>query len=401
MVAEADGGGAGSGDQGIVRGERRIGVKFHEVAGIFPLMEGKAFDELCRDITANGLRESIWTHGGEIIDGRNRFRACEAVGIKPEYRKFEGSEGELLSFVISMNLKRRHLNESQRAMIAARLANKPLGGASYRSANLQTDPGVSQSDAAAMFSVSPRLVASAKQVLEEGSPEAVREIDAGEIKVNAAAKELKRAKDQSRRSADAIQVDSSILVGDMREIGSRIADNSVDLILTDPPYPEEFLPLFGDLSSFATRVLKPGGLCVVYSGQIHLPDVYAHLGKHLQYLWTFAIRHTGGAQRIFKVGVNTAWKPVLAYIKPPVSVFWDSFIDVCSGGREKDLHDWQQAESEAAYFIEHLSVPGSVICDPFCGSGTVISAAKKLGRQYIGIEIDEAHAQNASRRLQS
>lgn len=212
-------------------------------------------------------------------------------------------------------------------------------------------------------------------------------------------REAQRQKKQDERKESTIRINSAVWHGDMRELGQRIEPDSVDLILTDPPYPGEFLPLFSDLSTFAARVLKPGGLCLVYSGQIFLPEVMRRLCESLQYAWTFAIRHSGGNQRIFKINVNTAWKPVFAFCKPPLAIWWDSFIDVVSGGREKDLHAWQQAESEAAYFIEHLTLPGQVVVDPFCGSGTVLKAAKVLGRQYQGIEMDAKHVERAQERL--
>jgi len=217
--------------------------------------------------------------------------------------------------------------------------------------------------------------------------------------IQAEKNEARRQEKQSKLKESTVEIDSGLWHGDMRELGARIESNSVDLILTDPPYPGEFLPLFSELSVLAARVLKPGGLCLVYSGQIFLPDVMSRLCTALDYAWTFAIRHSGGNQRIFKMNVNTAWKPVIALYKPPLSIWWDSFIDVVSGGREKDLHEWQQAESEAAYFIEHLTLPGQIVVDPFCGSGTVLKAAKNLGRQYQGIELDSEHVRQATRRL--
>src|SRR5690349_6175265 len=95
-------------------------MKFHPVAALFPLMEGEDFAALVEDIRENGLLEPIWTHDGQIIDGRNRYRACEAAGVKPHFRQWDGT-GSLVAFVVSLNLKRRHLTAAQRAMVAVDL----------------------------------------------------------------------------------------------------------------------------------------------------------------------------------------------------------------------------------------------------------------------------------------
>ena len=121
-------------------------MEFHPTASIFPLMEGKEFTSLCQDIASNGLIEPIWTYQGLILDGRNRYRACQASGIEPVLRQYLG--GDPLGFVMSQNLHRRHLNESQRAMIAARLANMQAGDNQYGHANLRDHISISQSGAA-------------------------------------------------------------------------------------------------------------------------------------------------------------------------------------------------------------------------------------------------------------
>ena len=93
-------------------------MKFHEVANIFPLLQGEDFDTLCQDIKAKGLIEAIWLHpDGGIIDGRNRYRACQKGGVEPKFRTWDG-KGSLVDFVLSLNLYRRHLNSGQRAVLA-------------------------------------------------------------------------------------------------------------------------------------------------------------------------------------------------------------------------------------------------------------------------------------------
>jgi N6-adenosine-specific RNA methylase IME4 len=158
--------------------------KPHELSNIFPLIEGKDFVELKEDIKAHGLREPIVLFEGKILDGRNRFRACQETGVTPVFEEYTGTDP--LSFVISLNLKRRHLNESQRAMVAAKLANMPHGGDrnSDQAANL---PLVSQSTAADLLNVSDRSIRSAKTVQENGVPELKSAVESGRVSVSAAA----------------------------------------------------------------------------------------------------------------------------------------------------------------------------------------------------------------------
>ena len=93
--------------------------KFHPLANIFPLMEGEEFDALVADIKANGLREGIVLYENMILDGRNRYRACEAAGVQPEYPII--SITDPVAYVISANLHRRHLTAQQKRELIAKL----------------------------------------------------------------------------------------------------------------------------------------------------------------------------------------------------------------------------------------------------------------------------------------
>jgi hypothetical protein len=92
-------------------------MDFHEVAKLFPLIEGQEFEDLVKDIRENGLQQSIWTYQGKIIDGRNRYRACMRAGVTPHYQEWDG-KGSLVAFAVSLNVKRRHLTSSQLSVIA-------------------------------------------------------------------------------------------------------------------------------------------------------------------------------------------------------------------------------------------------------------------------------------------
>lgn len=156
-------------------------MKFHPLSELFPLMQGREFDELVADIKAHGLREPITTLDGMILDGRNRWRACEAAGAEPRTCEYHGEDP--LGWVISLNLHRRHLDESQRAMVAAKIATLPKGANQHTApANLPTQP-----EAAALLNVSERTVRSARRVLDRGSGELVSAVESGRVSVSAAA----------------------------------------------------------------------------------------------------------------------------------------------------------------------------------------------------------------------
>ena len=155
-------------------------MQFHEYANLFPLMDEKSADDLAADIAQNGLVDPVIVFEGKILDGRNRWNAAQTLGIECETREYEGDDP--LAFVISTNLKRRHLNESQRAMVAGRLADLELGANQYGSANWPT-----QKDAAESLSISERALRRAKKVQRDGSPELQEVVEGGKVSVSAAA----------------------------------------------------------------------------------------------------------------------------------------------------------------------------------------------------------------------
>lgn len=173
-------------------------MKFHPLSELFPRMPEEEFAALREDIRAHGVREPAWVWKGQVIDGRHRVLACDGLGIKCPTREWGGDESELVPFVLSLNLKRRHLDTSQRAMVAAALAKLTHGGdrRSDQAANL---PLETQASAAEKLSVAERSVRAAKKVIEDGVPELKEAVEQGKVSVSAAAEVAELPKSQQKR----------------------------------------------------------------------------------------------------------------------------------------------------------------------------------------------------------
>jgi hypothetical protein len=93
--------------------------EFHPLANIFPLMEGSEFSSLVSDVKKHGLNEPVVLCENKILDGRNRYRACQEAGIKVRFRAYEGDDP--VAYVITANIHRRHLTANQKRDLIAKL----------------------------------------------------------------------------------------------------------------------------------------------------------------------------------------------------------------------------------------------------------------------------------------
>lgn len=410
-------------------------MEFHELANIFPMMSDEEFSILKSDMQ-EGFDKNypilIWE--GKVIDGRNRYKACSELGINPIVKEWNGkSNEEALAFVVRSNLHRRHLSESQRAMVAARLANMRQG---ERTDLLPIGKRLSQSKVAELLNIGGHSVVRAKEVIDSGDSSLVSAVDAGRIAVStaamiaelpkeeqkkivasadrniilSAAKEIKREKAKERRgvreqqNTDALKTNSVLSGEKYRLIESdfrkaKVDDNSIDIVITDPPYPEEYLPLYKSLSEFSSRVLKNNGLCVVMVGQSYLGKVIALLSENLSYQWTLAYLTPGSSVQVFGRRIKSNWKPLVFLVKGKNT--WEHIEDtISSERRDKRFHHWGQSVEGMINIVERFTVKNAVVLDPFCGAGTTGVASILTGRSFIGIDIDKVSIKKAAKRLE-
>jgi len=385
-------------------------MKIHPVAELFPMLSASELQDMAASIKRDGLLNPCVRMGDVLLDGRNRIAACKMAGVEPTLTEYTGESP--VAFIIGANLARRHLDKGQKVALALEIephfaeeAEKRLHLAKGRGVKgVENVPQVKSRDqAAAAVGVSGRLVSAAKSI-READPVRFEKVKQGKLSVAKAKKEIKAEQDkrdlsEAQKTVSASKRKSIESVCDLRVCSCRelfASGIKPDAVITDPPYPQEFLPVFTELAVGCKAAGVP--LVAVMSGQSYLPEVMRRLCEHLRYRWTLAYMTPGGqAVQQWQAKVNTAWKPVL--------LFGDAgewFGDVAiskPNDNDKRFHGWGQSESGMADLVERLTKPGQLVCDPFLGGGTTAVVSLALGRRFCGCDIDAAHVEQTKARV--
>ena len=392
-----------------------------EFKDLIPPLTKEEFKQLENNCMSEGIREKILTWNGFIIDGHNRYEIATRwdLDFETENKHFENEEA-VKEWMILNQFGRRNLSNYQRSVLALELEDvfkekakdnlKLSGGRGVKGKQISAEvkPIETRKELSKVASVSHDTIAKVKKIQEKAPEEVKEKLRTGEVSINAAYKEIKKEEKKAEKENERDRlaeigknkkIEIDFRLGDFEEVFKDIPDGSIDCIITDPPYPKEFIEVWSKLSRFAKRVLKPNGYCISYSGQMHLPEVMKRMGENLDYYWSFALMHTGSRQLINGRSLFCGWKPILIYqngfskLKTP----FDDFIN--GSGMEKKHHNWQQSEMELKHLIDNFTVEGDTILEPFAGSGTTILAALKNNRNVIGAEINEKSFNIAKQRI--
>lgn len=270
------------------------GYETHPLADVFPKLEGAELAPIVESMKTRGFDESepiilvvVREKGKDreyVLDGRNRLCAADRAGVKLARKHFsrhrmrdDGTAeglGNVVAYVIGRNIARRHLSESQRADVAARLATlrpgsnqkqvkgKPAKAAEAGPANLRNLPPVATAEAAKLLSVSPRLVEHARVVHEKAAPEVQRAVQEGRISVSAASQLAKRPPAEQKAIAERVtkkkpaegesgeirakEVRGFVRQAERAEVTKKLEEEKPALpagpfrvIVSDPPWPYE------------------------------------------------------------------------------------------------------------------------------------------------------------------
>jgi len=408
-----------------------------------------------QSVLAEGIRDPlvVWKRADGtriLLDGHHRYELARQHGL--DYAIVEmtfETEDDAAFWVLQNQLARRNLTDEQRTLVIGRLYNQmklaPHRPSTEKGANFAPFSGrhATSKYVASLYGVGDRTVryaaefAKAVDTLAEIEPEAAARVVAGELpdaktalpKVEPellpkVAERIARGDAQSVKEAvRAVKQEEAMWwventnpetelpatiqlhTGDLREVLAALPPESVDAIITDPPYLLEYIPLFEPLAEHAARLLKPHGVLVVMVAHLHLPDYINALDKHLHYRWICAYIMDGPKASVAISRVAAAWKPLLVYVRRdardlrfiPSDVFYGA--NKTEDGLEKVYHHWQQSEQGFIDIVQRFTEPGDTVLDPFLGSGTTGVACLHLHRRFVGCDNDPSAVAIATQRI--
>ncbi len=203
-----------------------------------------------------------------------------------------------------------------------------------------------------------------------------------------------------------------IVQGDCIDVMRQLPDSSVDFILTDPPYLVNFCDRSGrtlqndDNDSWlkpafaeASRVLKQDRLMLSFYGWTQVQKFMAawndagfRVVGHLVFIKRYASK-----KRFVQYQHEQAY--LLAKGRPPLPEHAISDVRTFEYTGNA-LHSTQKPVTALAPVVRAFSLPGDLVLDPFCGSGSTCAAALLIGRRYLGIELDSQYALTAQQRIE-
>lgn len=368
-----------------------------EFSKLIPKLSDEEYKQLEENIIKDGCRDPLSIWKDILLDGHNRYEICQKNKIKFDTVDIElESRDDVKIWIIQNQLGKRNLTHFQRIELVtyleplyAKKAKERQAEAGKKKLPLNLAEAVEvRVEMAKLSGVSHGTYAKGKEIVEKASDKEKEDLRKGNTTINKVYSGIQKEKrmKEEKKSRSEIVSDIDIRKGDFKKVLNDV--NDIDAIITDPPYPKEYLDCFSDLSKFASEHLKNGGFVAVYSGQYNLPEVIKRLSEHLTYVWTFCLYHVGKKQLVNGVNIMCGWKPVLIFSKGNKKMRFSAYDVLVSEQSEKSSHKWQQSESGVKSLIEIFSRPGDLVVDPFAGSGTFLKVAKDMGRLGIGAEIE-------------
>lgn len=396
-----------------------------EFKDLIPRLSNEEYELLTKSILSDGCREPILLWNGVIVDGHNRYEICTTNNVEFKTANINFSDEDAAKvWVIDNQMGRRNITQWVKFELSlkkkdillkkGREKQKETGklyGENHQKQEVlsiidktsEEEPHNTQKIISSEIGKSTGWVGMAEVVAKKAPEEIKEKLRNNETTVNKVYKEIKKEEKKEEKirqfeqaSLDYQDENVKIFFEDFREGTKTIEDNSVDAIITDPPYPIEYIDLWADMFAIAERILKPSAFLVTYANHQNLDRIF-QLPNPLKYYWIFKLDFTS---KPIAMGRNliATWKPVLIFQKLPFKKIEETLEDNIKESKpfnygERDMHNlnWGQSLGKFEWIIDKFTKPGDLIVDPFAGTGTTLVASKNMKRRCIGYEIDKTN----------
>lgn len=406
-----------------------------EFKDLIPALTKEEFKQLEENCLKEGIREAILTWSGIIIDGHNRYEIANKWNLDFETKsKHFKDENEVKEWMILNQFGRRNLSNYQRSVLALELEEVFSAKAKEKElerkttfhksekSNLETVNTIKE--VSKLANVSHDTIAKVKKIQEKAPEEIKAKLETGEVSINQAYQEIKKEEKQielekKKEEYKITSLKETILKPEIHLIDAisylnTFEDNSIDLIITDPPYATDV----DDIKYFtkewldvAIKKVKKSGRLYVCSGaypnelQAFL-DVLMNQDKFIvdnPLIWTY--RNTLGVTPKMKYNLNYQ---VIWHLYSDESLELDTSItnemfsvqdiNAPDGRIGNRLHTWQKPDELAQRLIRHGSKENDLVVDCFACTGTFLIAASKFNRIAKGCDISKDNINIAKER---
>lgn len=363
---------------------------------------------------------------GNVVDGHNRLKILTELGIEPIFKvKHFKDELSALDFVISANLfvkesspyvkimkaeKLKHIfEEKARHNEELKLPKKGQKGFQSVSAQNFAPIGRVSKEIGKIANLSYRTVEKAEKIQKLGSPKQIEDLINDKKSIHKVYCEIDSEQAKRKLIQEASRINSLLALpsdrvtlhyGDILDpnVQAKIPDEVADLAITDPPYPESYLPLYEALPAVIYKKLKPGASFFSLYGD-KVKDRYEDCLKAQGFIRMpveISIELEGSFSHDFDLGISRKKKDFLWYYKPDrdgkrfkTGELLENLIK--SNRPNKKLHAWEQSSTDVIEIVARTTLPNvqAVVLDPLMGTGAYLAAALKLGRRVIGIDCDK------------
>lgn len=403
-----------------------------EFKNLIPPLTSEEYAGLEESILAEGCRDSLVAWHGILIDGHNRYEICEKYGIPYSIMEtdFETRDA-VIEWIIKNQFGRRNLPLYERARLALRL--KPvIAERAEKNLHLSQGQGVkglenstkvidTRLEIAKAAGVSDNTIAKVEKIEANATPETKEALRRGEISINKAYEEIKKQEKAEQRAAkmatikEAAVTDGNLVHGDCIEELERLADGSVDCVVTDPPYGinyvsnrrtiesevvkavandslEDALKLWETVCEILYKKMKEDSHLYCFTSWKVYPQFAEIIGRHFKIknclVWVKNNHGSGDLEGNY----SEQYEMVIFATKGNRKLNGNRESNVLNFDKVASLnllHSCEKPVDLLSFLIEKSTDAGELVADPFMGSGSTILAAKQTGRSYWGCELDE------------